>query len=342
MSIRRGNTVITTDDKVRFLGSPDAYATRPDVKVIETHMSWVFLAGGLAYKFKKPVRYPFLDFSTLDLRHGHCTAELTLNRRLAPRVYRRLVPLCLTGAGRLALGGKGEPVEWLVEMERLPDADMLDQRILAGDVGRDAIVGVGHILGQFYARASPERRSAEAHLNHLRTETAVNRELLTQAGYPLPQARTRELLARVEGLLAECSADIAARAANGWIVEGHGDLRPEHVCLVKEPQIIDCLEFDRNMRLLDPYDEVNYLGIECAFLGAPWVRPLLLDVVDSHLGRRPKPRVLATYGAFRAVLRARICLAHLLDPVPMQPDRWPGEAGRYLDLAEEECVKAGG
>ena len=96
------------------------------------------------------------------------------------------------------------------------------------------------------------------------------------------------------------------------------------------------------MRLLDPYDEVNYLGLECEFLGATWIRPLLLDVVDAHLGRRPERRLMATYGAFRATLRARICLAHLLDAAPMEPDRWPGEARQYLELAERECIKAGG
>ena len=87
---------------------------------------------------------------------------------------------------------------------------------------------------------------------------------------------------------------------------------------------------------------MNYLGLECEFLGASWIRPVLLNVLDSYLGRRPEPRLLATYGAFRAMLRARISIAHLLDPVPMQPERWPAEATRYLELAERECVKAGG
>jgi len=342
MSIQGCNEVVSTEQKVRFLGSPWAYADGPAVSVIETHMSWVFLAGERVYKFKKPVRYPFLDFSTLDRRHRHCADELRLNRRLAPAVYRRLLPLCLTRAGELTLTHDGEPVEWLIEMERLPEADMLNRRLLAGDLTTDAIVEVGDILGRFYAGARPERRNASAYLDHLQTENAVNRQLLTRAECPVPRARSQQLLGRVEALVAEFAPTIAARGANGWIVEGHGDLRPEHVCLSQPPQIIDCLEFDRNMRLLDPYDEVNYLGLECEFLGASWVRPVLLDIVGGYLGRQPEPRLLATYGAFRAMLRARICIAHLLDPRPMQPERWPGEAERYLKLAERECVKAGG
>ncbi len=333
---------VESGEKVRFLSLPGTYPGRPSVRVIETHMSWVFLAGDLAYKFKKPVRYPFLDFSTLERRQRYSAAELTLNRRLAPRVYRRVIALRLTNAGELTLGEDGEPVEWLVEMERLPEGDMLDRRLQAADVSNDAIVAIGDKLGAFYSQAQPQRRDGGAYLKHLLTETAVNRKLLLRSGCPVPQPRAEGLLVRVEALLEQSTPTIAERAAKGWIVEGHGDLRPEHVSLGEEPQIIDCLEFDRNMRLLDPYDEVNYLGLECELLGASWIRPLLLDIVDGYLGRRPEPRLLATYGAFRAMLRARICIAHLLDPVPMQPDRWPGEAERYLDLAERECVKAGG
>lgn len=332
---------VETADKVRFLSLPSTYPRLPPVRVIETHMSWVFLAGELAYKFKKPVRYPFLDFSTLERRQRHSATELTLNRRLAPRVYRRLLALRLTQAGELTLGEDGEPVEWLIEMERLPEGLMLDRRLQTG-LPTAAIVAVGDKLGAFYSRAQPQYDGGDAYLEHLTTESAVNRKLLLRAGCPVPRSRAEVLLGRVEALLEQHAPTIAERAAKGWIVEGHGDLRPEHVCLQEEPQIIDCLEFDRNMRLLDPYDEVNYLGLECELLGADGVRPLLLDTVDSYLHRRPEPGLLATYGAFRAMLRARICIAHLLDPVPMQPDRWPREAERYLDLAERECAKAEG
>ena len=89
------------------------------------------------------------------------------------------------------------------------------------------------------------------------------------------------------------------------------------------------------MRILDPFDEVNYLGLECAFLGAGWIRPQLLAVIDDVLGGRPPPRLMTCYSAFRHA-RARICLAHLDDEVPMAPERWPREARAYLLLAQEE------
>lgn len=329
--------------KVRFLSSPAAYVPRPErVEARETHMSWLFLTGKTVFKLKKPVRYPFLDFTSLAARKWYCAAEVRLNRRLAGKVYRGVVALCCGPSGELAIGGPGEIVDWLVEMAQLPAADMLDNRIRAGTVAADEIVGLGEKLGQFYIAATPQLRDGGAYLAHLNKESAANRRLLTHPKCRVPSVDTEAVLDRVDGLLRLWTPAIKDRISRGKIVEGHGDLRPEHACIAHPPVVIDCLEFDRAMRLLDPYDEVNYLGQECEMLGAGWIGPLLLSTVAGILGDPPDPKLLAMYGAFRAVLRARICVAHLLDPEPMQPERWPGEAKRYLALATDQCVRAEG
>jgi aminoglycoside phosphotransferase family enzyme len=112
--------------KVDFLSRPDAYDPRPaGVVRRETHMSWVFLAGNEVYKLKKPVRFPYLDFSTLARREAACRAELRLNRRLAPDVYLGVLPL-VERAGALLIDGEGAPVDWLVKMKRLDERFMLD------------------------------------------------------------------------------------------------------------------------------------------------------------------------------------------------------------------------
>lgn len=331
-------------EKIRFLGSPAAYAHAPRrVDVVETHMSCVFLTGRLAYKLKKPVCYPFLDFTTVAARLRYCRTELRLNRRLAGDIYRRVVALRMDGKGRFTLGGgKGEIVDWLIEMDQLPASEMLDTRIQEGGVGTDDVVGVAEMLGRFYATAKPQVRGGRVYLRHLQKETEVNRRLLLREGWSTRSDRTDAVLDRVEGLLERWTPAILKRIAEGRIVEGHGDLRPEHICLRRPMATIDCLEFDREMRILDPYDEVNYLGLECEKQGAGWIRPLLLGTLEDTLGGRPEPHLMHTYGAFRAVLRARICMAHLLDAEPMQPERWPTEARTYLAMAEEECFRAEG
>ncbi|MGB3389275.1 MAG: hypothetical protein WBA88_14950, partial [Pseudaminobacter sp.] len=110
------------------------------------------------------------------------------------------------------------------------------------------------------------------------------------------------------------------------------------VCLVDPPQIIDCLEFNRSMRIVDPCDEVNYLGLECELLGTPWIRPLLLGIIEERLGDPPGTALMALYGAFRMLLRARLCIAHLLEHPVHHPEKWRPLAKRYLEAAERECL----
>ena len=92
------------------------------------------------------------------------------------------------------------------------------------------------------------------------------------------------------------------------------------------------------MRIVDPYDEVNHLGLECAILGAGWIRPMLLDALEARLGGRPEPELLALYGGFRMLLRARLCLAHLLEVPVRKPGKWRPLAMAYIAMAESETL----
>ncbi|GLQ56642.1 hypothetical protein [Devosia nitrariae] len=327
-------------EKVAFLRQPDAYPQRPAcIEVRETHMSWVFLTGERVYKLKKPVLYRHLDYSTPERRKHFCEEELRLNRRFTDDVYLRLVPLRIDGDGRLSLSSAGRDVDYLIEMRQLPADLMLDHRIRLGRVETADVLTVADRLARYYAAAAPRIAKGHRYLEHLREELAISQDLLLSSCMGVASPWTRGILRRVHNLLTLWTPTILERIASGHIVEGHGDLRPEHVCLADPPQIFDCLDFDPKMRLIDPYDELNYLGLECEFLGAGWIRPSLLAVLEETIGDRPDRRLIATYGAFRAVLRARICLAHLLDDTPAEPDRWPREAKAYLALAEAECVK---
>jgi len=331
-----------TSAKVAYLASGRGFklADRP-ITVVETHTSWVFLGRETVLKLKKPVQFPFLDLTSAERRHANCNAELRLNRRLAPGVYRRVVPLRADTAGGMALQGDGRIVDWLVEMRRLPTERMLDARIAARDLTRRDVEAVAHRLVHFYASARSQRRAGSMYLRHLLTESGINRTILMAPALGLAGAETAATLDRIDAALQRGQAELRQRIAAGYIVEGHGDLRPGHVCLLQPPLIFDCLEFDRAMRLLDPYDEVGFLGMECAMRGAAWVRPLLLAILRRHLGHPPSRQLLATYGAFRAALRARLCLAHLLDEHPQSPQGWVETARRYMLVAAREAERAG-
>lgn len=323
-------------EKVEFLSNPSSYPrAMTHVEARETHMSWVFFADDRVYKLKKPVKYLFLDFSTVSRRQFFCEEELRLNRRLAGETYHTVMPLCRDRLGRLNLSGRGEAVDYLVEMKRLSLGDMLDTRLRDEHVSSTDIGRVGKLMVGFYSACTPEIMDGQLYLKHLREEQAVNRNILEGLELGLREA-AGPILDTIDRELKRLTSKIDERIAAGCIVEGHGDLRPEHVYLGDPVQVIDCLEFSRPMRILDSYDEINYLGLECAMLGAPWIRPLLLDMLDARLGRRPGGDVLALYGGFRAVMRARLCIAHLLEAVVRHPEKWKPLALSYVAMARAE------
>jgi len=330
----------TLAQKVKFLSDPASYPLAPTmVEPIETHMSWIFLAGDRVYKFKKPARLPFLDHSTLAARKANCLEELRLNKRLESDIYIRVVPLTRTSSGDLLIDGDGQIVEWLLEMERLPGEQVLDALIAKDKVEPRDIAAIAHKLAAFYQAGPPQIADGPLYLKHLSIEHAVNRKLLTRPEFGLGDDATIAIIDEVGQRFERVRSEIEDRIARGLLVEGHGDLRPEHIYVGSHINIIDCLEFDRSMRILDPYDEVNYLGIECQLQGGGWIRNLLLDTLDKHLKARPSPALMQFYSAFRAVLRARICIAHLLDKKPATPEIWPQRTRIYLDLAKDECVR---
>lgn len=326
---------ISLEEKVRFLKSPAAsgyYAAQ--ITAEETHMSWVFLAGERVYKLKKPVRYSFLDLRSIEARENDCRKEVRLNRRLAEEIYLGVAPLIRRDDGRVSIDGQGRPVDWLVVIRRLPRDRMLDSAILARAVSHAEIVSVADRLLAFYKRAQPADLAPAAYVAHFIEEHAQNKTVLTVPAFALDKGRTGLILDFVEDMLQNRSDVLKERVETGRVVEGHGDLRPEHVCLGQPPGIIDCLEFNRRLRLVDPVDELTYLGLECSRLGADWVEPVLLSVyVKSSGDDTPSPELVSFYRTYRACLRARLSLVHILEHDQRKPKKWLPLAKQYLDIA---------
>jgi aminoglycoside phosphotransferase family enzyme len=322
-------------EKVRFLSAPGAYPHAPaSVAVLETHMSYVFLAGDKVYKLKKPVRYPFLDFSTIDAREHNCREEVRLNRRLAADVYLGVAPLTYSAEGGMALGGEGAVVDWLVEMRRLPRDAMLDRLIAEDRLSAAQIDALCDTLAAFYRGVERSLISAEDYALRFFREQEKNRDVLTRRDFALDHGRTPVLLDLLDARLAASRSELQERVFQGQVVDGHGDLRPEHICFRDPIAIFDCLEFNAELRQVDPFDELAYLGVECALLGANTLGVTLVDKVAQRLSCEPPRRLVSLYAAWRAVLRARQSVAHLLDESPREPTKWEPLATRYLNVAQ--------
>lgn len=327
------------DEVLAFLADPASYPGHPGtVEAIETHMSRVFLAGDRVYKIKKPMRFPFVDFTSLDQRKLNCLRELELNRTLAPDVYLAVLPISRQPAGTLAIGGSGAPIEWLIVMRQLDRSRQLDNAIRAGEVTPDHADELAAVLARFYAATPRIGPSGEDLLDWWREAVSLVGHSLTNPVFSLPAGSVDKPLHFLRRFLDEERDTIAARAPA--MLDGHGDLRPEHVHLGPPIRLIDRLEFNARLRWADPFDEAVFLGMECERLGASWFGPRLVQRLSNLLGERPSAKLLQFYHCYRACLRARLSIEHLLDPHPRTPQRWPAQARDYLALAHAPSADA--
>lgn len=299
------------------------------IEVIETHFARVFLVDALAYKLKKPVRTPAMDYRTVAQRERGCRNELRLNRRLAPSVYLDVVPVMRRRDG-VSRGPR--VVDWVVKMRRLPAARMLDRAILEHTVTERDLRVLSALLSAFFQNAQAKPMSATAYLRRLRLRTRQNHRDLCAHDLGLSSLRTGLITHAQLEFIACSAAHLGGRGVR--LIDGHGDLRPEHVYLGSSAEsacVIDCLEFDRDLRRLDPAEELAFLSLECARLGADRLGSDLLRRVQRSIGDPVAAALTHFYMSQCAVVRAKIAAWHLRDPsYAHHPRLWRGLANAYL------------
>jgi uncharacterized protein len=268
----------------------------------ETHLSAVFMAGEFVLKVKKPVQTDFVDFTQLAARDRACEEEVRLNSRLSPDVY--------LGVARVGLRdeGPGEPV---VVMRRLSDGDRLSERIARSraSAGQD-VRDVARALVAFHASCEPQRDPCGpggwASVRHAWVRECAQLDAL---GDDIADSVARTLI-RERGLafLDNCRPLFDARSHEGWVREGHGDLRCEHIYLTTSGvRILDCVEFDANLRVSDVLSDLAFLVMDLERLGAAgWARSLLTQYAELSAMAWPAS-LLDFYVAYRALVRAKVC-----------------------------------
>ncbi|HLG69765.1 MAG TPA: AAA family ATPase [Chloroflexota bacterium] len=297
-------------DLVSELRQPGAYPYPVDhVEVVETHISWVFLAGPFAYKVKKPVNFGFLDYSTLERRRFFCAEEVRLNQGLAPNTYVGVVPVA-QWADALRLEGAGEAVEYAVKMHRLPPERMLDALLAADkltvpDIERLAAriaafhgqARTGEGIDDFGGRRIIEQNSRE---NFEQVHPFVGRWLI-HSQFARVYSFVHQELDRLAGLFER-------RVRGGRIRECHGDLRSESVWMDPsgEFQVFDCIEFNERLRCSDVASEVAFLASDLDWRGRPdlawsWVEAYVRASRDEELRE-----LLPFYKCYRAFVRGKV------------------------------------
>ncbi|WP_197408010.1 bifunctional aminoglycoside phosphotransferase/ATP-binding protein [Lampropedia cohaerens] len=299
------------------------------VRQIETHISWLVMAADRVWKVKKPVRLPFVDFSTLALRRHFCEEELRLSRRLAPQIYRRVVPLWRDAHGVPDTHRLARPAdEWAVEMLRFADDALLAQQVHAGQLAPTALHALGVQMARFHSATAAQ--CPDAHYGSADLIASDVRALFAPLcggpfaeRVPIWQEWVAQQVARLTPLWRQ-------RHRQGFVREGHGDLHMGNL-VVLDGRIVpfDCIEFDPAKRWIDPVNDIAFLTMD---LQAAGHTGLAAQVQDGWLQQGGDFAGLATwrfYEVYRAMVRAMVTG---LSPASGSDGTAPG--AHYADLLD--------
>ncbi len=315
---------------------PSAYPDKTEtVTLRQTHISWLFLLDRHVYKIRKPVRFSFVDFTRLENRFEDCRQELQVNRRLAPHVYIDVLPLVRTANGSYRFGGIGKPVEYAVRMVRLPDERSLEHVLQHRSLTKREWEMLVHVLVAFYQQLPPVTLTTDVYCARIARHVADNERDLSLRLPPVNQPLLQRVQQAQRLFLEVFRDELQMRVRDGRIVEGHGDLRPEHIYLTDPPVVIDAIEFSRELRELDVCDELAFLAMECDRLGH---RKLGSDLWGEIRRRTVDPasdRLWNFYKTYRATVRAKVAALQAEQAASEQAIALRAQARDYLLLAEQ-------
>lgn len=317
-----------------FLSRPETYGPAvAKVERIDTHISTVFLAGDRAFKLKRAVTLPFLDFATLEQRRAACEAEVALNRRTAPNLYRGLATISRWPDGRLELGDGPEVVEWLVAMNRF-DQDTLFDRLAAADkLSRDQILDLAEVIAAFHRAA--EHRSRHGGRGGMAWTIANNRE--SQQPYVPAVFAADELdrLAAESGAALEAVAGLLEeRRYQGFVRLCHGDLHLRNICLYDgRPTLFDAIEFSDAIASVDVWYDFAFLLMDLDCRGLRRWASVAFNHYQQITGDLGALRALPLFLSCRASIRAHVAANIAAQKDAEAAGAWHAEARKYLAAA---------
>ena len=317
---------------VAFLSRPQTFA-ESEVHCIETHISIIFLAGGKAYKLKRAVVLPYLDFSSLDRRRRYCEAEIAINRRTAPELYERVAAVTREKTGALALDGLGQPIDYLVVMKRFDQNGLFDHLAETGELSDEMMSELADAVARFHRSAAP--RFDQGGCRGMEAVVSLNLEsLYRHAGTIFETSTIRDYGDRARGVLKRHCDLLDARRQAGFVRHCHGDLHLRNICLYNgKPLLFDAIEFSEEIACIDTFYDLAFLLMD---LEHRRMRRLANLVFNRYLARE-EPLSLAGLAALPLFLSCRAAVrAHVGAEAAAQSrsgNSGIAESRAYLDLA---------
>ena len=328
------------DDVVKALMSPEVYDAPPEkpIKLIETHISYVFLTGRYAYKIKKSVVFDFLDFSTLESRKYYCEHELKLNQRIAPEMYLEVLPVTEQN-GVIQIGEKGNVVEYVLKMIQLPADGLMTDRLERDEITRDIVNQLAESLVKFHSKAE----TSEQISSHAMPDKLAERwnEQFSQiepfVGIVISRRDFDFLMKVVEDFIKKNRFLFLKRIREGRIKRCHGDLHSGNIFVVEgRPQIFDCLEFNEAYASIDTIAEVAFFAMELDYHGKTELADYFIEKYIEYSGDTEGKTLLTFYKGHYATVRGMVTSLRLkekMDADARNPIR--EKARRYFNLTME-------
>ena len=317
----------------------EAFPNNPgELKIIQTHISYVFIADDLVYKIKKPVNFGFLDFTTLELRKLYCEKEVELNRRLCPEIYLGVVPVSLTKDG-YKFEDNSNVIEYAVKMKRLPEDGMMQKILKDRALTEKHIDLIVDLLVPFYKSA----RTGEGvnQFGYIETIFFNTEENFTQTegfvGKALNRWRYGEIVSWTRNFIKEKAFLFEKRIKEGFIREGHGDLYSANICFedFKKVYIFDCIEFNERFRSGDVASDIAFLSMDLDFHDYKELSEYFVKIYVEKAEDRDLLKLLNFYKCYRAYVRGKIGCFTSMDKGLTEEQRAEAlkNAQRYFDLA---------
>ncbi len=310
----------------------------PTIQLIETHISLVFLTGDYVYKVKKPVNFGFLDFTTLEKRQDYCQQEVTLNRRLAPRLYLGVVPITEEN-GQISVEGTGATVEVAVKMKQMPEDFLMDRLLKKNEITPHMLEAVSATLARFYAEAETnDRIQSFARPERIKQDTDENFEQTEEyIGVTLSRETYQEVREKTNRFLQTQREVFDQRIREERIRDCHGDLRLEHIFWGEEISIFDCIEFNERFRYTDVAADISFLAMDLDYHGREDLSDHFVHSYMRESGDHGLTRLLDFYKCYRAYVRGKVESFRLKDPSISSEGKQEAleRAQRYFHLASQ-------
>ncbi|HOO38530.1 MAG TPA: hypothetical protein PLV78_09465 [Deltaproteobacteria bacterium] len=323
---------------IDFLMTPEAYPEKTEtVRLVQTHISWVFIGDAFVYKVKKPVDFGFLDFTSLEKRRFYTHEELRLNKRFSPDVYLEVLPISRTSDTYL-LGDDSDIVEYALKMKRIDEEKMLFNLLKQGKVTAKDMERVGKHLAAVYSQiASDDKSRSFGTLDTVSTNVIENFDQTRKyIGGPISAGNFEIIEEWSRRFMAENTALFDKRVADGYIKDCHGDLHLQHICLTDRGIFVfDCIEFNERFRFGDVASDVAFLSMDFDYNDQGGLGDAFVEAYIDASGDMTMRDVLLFYKVYRAYVRAKVT-SFMLDDTGLDDAKRTAAfetARKYYDLA---------